>query len=42
LVGLDITPCIPGRANRKAPIPYGADLYKQLNRIERMVGRFKD
>ena len=36
LTDLEITPCIPGRANRKAPIPYDADLYKQRNRIERM------
>jgi ParB-like chromosome segregation protein Spo0J len=26
LTDLEITPCIPGRANRKAPIPYDADL----------------
>jgi putative transposase len=26
LADLKITPCIPGRANRKAPIPYDADL----------------
>src|SRR3954452_15700585 len=42
LTQLDITPCIPGRANRKAPIPYDPDLYKQRNRIERMFGRLKD
>jgi transposase len=42
LVGLGIEPCIPGRANRKAPIRYDADLYKQRNRIERMVARLKD
>ena len=42
LADLKITPCIPGRANRKAPIPYDADLYKQRNRIERMFGRLKD
>ena len=39
---LEIEPCIPGRSNRKAPIPYNADLYKQRNRIERMFGRLKD
>jgi IS5 family transposase len=27
LIDLEIEPCIPGRANRKAPIPYNADLY---------------
>ena len=26
LTGLEITPCIPGRTNRKAPVPYEADL----------------
>ena len=39
LTVLEITPCIPGRTNRKAPVPYDADLYKQRNRIERMFGR---
>ena len=37
-----ITPCIPGRANRKQPVAYDAELYKQRNRIERMFGRLKD
>jgi transposase len=39
---LEIEPCIPGRSNRKVPIPYDAELYKQRNRIERMFGRLKD
>jgi putative transposase len=42
LTELEITPCIPGRANRKAAIPYDPDLYKQRNRIERMFGSLKD
>lgn len=42
LADLKIAPCIPGRANRKTPIPYDTDLYKQRNRIERMFGRLKD
>ena len=42
LTDLEITPCIPGRANRKAPIPYDTELYKQRNRIERMFARLKD
>jgi putative transposase len=42
LTDLEIEPCIPGRANRKAPILYDAQLYKQRNRIERMFGRLKD
>jgi transposase len=39
---LDIKPCIPGRTNRKTPVAYDVDLYKQRNRIERMFGRLKD
>src|SRR5690625_275660 len=39
---LEITPCIPGRADRKASIPYDTDLYRQRNRIERMFGKLKD
>ena len=42
LTDLEIEPCIPGRANRKAPVLYDTDLYKQRNRIERMFGRLKD
>ena len=38
LTDLEIEPCIPGRANRKAPVLYDTDLYKQRNRIERMFG----
>ena len=38
----NIAPCIPGRRNRKVPVPYDADLYKQRNLIERMFGRLKD
>ena len=42
LTALNITPCIPGRSNRKHPIAYDTKLYKQRNRIERMFGRLKD
>jgi transposase len=42
LADLEITPCIPGRKNRRAPIPYDPVLYKQRNRIERMFARLKD
>ena len=42
MTGLQIEPCILGRANRKVPIRYDADVYKQRNRIERMFGRLKD
>lgn len=37
-----ITPCIPGRRNRKRPINHDNDLYRQRNLIERMFGRLKD
>ena len=39
LAARDIEPCIPGRKNRKEPIEYDTELYKQRNRIERMFGR---
>ena len=38
----DIKPCIPGRANRKEPIAYDTEFYKNRNLIERMFGRLKD
>ena len=41
LSGLDITPCIPGRKNRKVPVAYDTKLYKQRNLIERMFGGLK-
>jgi len=37
-----IEPCIPGRSNRKEPIEYDKELYKQRNLIERLFGRLKD
>ena len=37
-----ITPCIPGRANRKQPVSSEAALSKQRNRSERRCGRLKD
>ena len=42
LANLDITPCIPGRSNRKKAVDYDKDLYKLRNVIERMFGRLKD
>lgn len=42
LSALKIEPCIPGRKNRKAQVPYDPALYKQRNRIERMFGKLKD
>ncbi len=37
-----ITPCIPSRKNRKTPISYDKNLYKQRHKIEIMFGRLKD
>jgi hypothetical protein len=37
LAAREIKPCIPARKNRKVPIQYDAELYKQRNRVERMA-----
>ncbi len=37
-----ITPCIPSKINRKAPIPHDRTLYRQRHKIENMFGRLKD
>lgn len=37
-----ITPCIPGKKNRKVVIEYDKILYKQRHKIEIMFGRLKD
>ncbi len=37
-----ITPCIPPKKNRKKPISYDKNLYKQRHKIEIMFGRIKD
>lgn len=37
-----IAPCIPGRSNRKEPVEYDKELYKQRNLVERLFGRLKD
>jgi transposase len=37
-----IEACIPPKSNRKADIPFDADLYKTRARIEIMFGRLKD
>ena len=37
-----ITPCIPGKKNRKISINYDRTLYKQRHKIEIMFGRLKD
>jgi len=42
LYKLGITPCIPGKRNRKEPIAYDKELYKQRYKIEVMFGKIKD
>ena len=42
LLARGITPCIPPRKNRKRPISYDKNLYKQRHKIEIMFGRIKD
>ena len=37
-----ITPCIPSKKNRKEPVSYDKELYKQRHKIEIMFGRLKD
>jgi transposase len=39
---LKISPCIPGRSNRKAPITYDTKIYRQRNLVKRMFSRLKD
>ena len=38
----DITPCIPCKRNRKQPVNYDKELYKQRHKIEIMFCRLKD
>jgi Transposase and inactivated derivatives len=42
LLDKGITPCIPGKRNRKNAISYDKELYKQRHKIEIMFGRIKD
>ena len=42
LIERGITPCIPSKANRKAPVPHDPILYRQRHKIENMFGRLKD
>lgn len=37
-----IAACIPSKVNRKAPLPYDKELYRQRHRIENMFGKLKD
>jgi transposase len=41
LVAQDIRPVIPPRSNRKAVIRWNRRIYKERNRIERMIGHLK-
>jgi transposase len=41
LLDRDIAPCIPSRANRVEPIEHDAAMYRQRNRVERLVGKLK-
>lgn len=34
--------CIPPRKNRKTPVAYDRELYKQRHKVESMFGRTKD
>ena len=36
-----VRPVIPPRSNRKAPVRWNKRLYRQRNRIERMIGHLK-
>lgn len=42
LVAEGIEPVIPSKSNRKAPIDYDRELYKQRNLIERMFNKLKN
>ncbi len=37
-----ITPCIPGKKNRKIPIEYDKNIYRQRHKIENMFAKLKD
>ena len=37
-----ITPCIPGKKNRKQQIDYDEVLYRQRHKVENMFGKLKD
>jgi transposase len=41
LAGRGIEAVIPSNASRKEPIPHDAELYRQRNRVERLVGKLK-
>jgi transposase len=41
LLGRDIAPVIPSTASRAEPIEHNERLYRQRNRVERLVGKLK-
>jgi transposase len=41
LLGRDIAPCIPSRANSTEPVEHNAAMYRERNRVERLVGKLK-
>ena len=41
LLDRDIGPVIPTKANRCEPIPHEEEPYKERNRVERLVNKFK-
>lgn len=41
LLDRDIGPNIPSKSNRVEPIEHDADVYKERNRVERLVGKLK-
>ena len=42
LLNRGITLCIPSKKNRKQPVSYDKNLYKQKHKTEIMLGRLKD
>ncbi len=41
LMERDLSPVIPSTASRTEPIPHDPDLYRERNRVERLIGKLK-
>ena len=41
LLGADSAPCIPSRANSTEPVEHDEAMYRERNRVERLVGKLK-
>ena len=41
LLDRDIAPCIPSRANSAEPVEHDPGMYRERNRVERLVGKLK-